>query len=155
MNRTKKIIMASMLSALTFIATIVIKIPSPLSGYINLGDALVLLSGWLLSPLYAFLSAGVGSALADMYSGYFIYAPATFIIKGIMSLIAHYLFKKKYLSGLLAELFMIFGYYIFEGFLYGFIASLINIPPNAIQGAMGLIIGVVLINIFKKYKLIK
>ncbi len=155
MNTTKKIIMSSLLCALTFIATIVIKIPSPLNGYINLGDALVLLSGWLLSPLYAFLSAGLGSGLADVYSGYLIYAPATFVIKGVMAIIAHYLLKKKFLGGLSAELFMILGYYIFEGFLYGFIPSLVNIPPNAVQGAMGLIIGVVLINVFEKYKLIK
>lgn len=153
MNTTKKVIMSSLLSALTFVATIILKVPT-FNGYINLGDALVLLCGWLMSPLYAFLSAGVGSALADMYSGYFLYAPATFIIKGVMALIAHYLLKKKIIGGLSAELFMILGYYIFEGFLYGFVPSLlVNILLNALQGAMGLIIGIVLINLFKKYKI--
>ena len=77
-----------MLAALTCVATIVIKIPSPLNGYINLGDCIVLLSGWLLSPVYGFFAAGLGSALADLFSGYAAYAPATFLIKGLMALIA-------------------------------------------------------------------
>ena len=81
-TKTQKIVTASMLAALTCVATMIIKIPSPLKGYINLGDASVLLSGWLLSPVYGFFSAGIGSALADIFSGYTVYAPATFLIKG-------------------------------------------------------------------------
>ena len=42
---TQKIIFSAMLAALTCVATMVIKIPSPLSGYLNLGDCIVLLSG--------------------------------------------------------------------------------------------------------------
>ena len=54
---TQKIIFASMPAALTCVATMVIKIPSPLNGYINPGDCIVLLSGWLLSPIYGFMAA--------------------------------------------------------------------------------------------------
>ena len=71
MNRkTKKIVMAALMAALACIATMVIKIPSPLKGYINLGDCVVLVAGWMLSPTYGFLAAGLGSALADVFSGY-------------------------------------------------------------------------------------
>lgn len=89
-NKTRKIVLAAMLAALCCVATMIIKIPSPLKGYLNLGDCIVLLSGFMLSPVYGFLAAGIGSALADIFSGYVIYAPATFIIKGIMTLIAYY-----------------------------------------------------------------
>ena len=95
---TQKIIVSSMLAALTCVATMIIKIPSPLHGYLNLGDGIVLLAGWMLSPMYGFLSAGLGSALADILSGYIAYAPATFMIKGLMAVIAFYgfkLFRKK------------------------------------------------------------
>ena len=162
-NTTRKIVMAAMLSALTCVATMIIKIPSPLKGYINLGDCVVLLAGWALSPVYGFLSAGIGSALADLLSGYVTYVPATFIIKGLMALIAYYVFNllikkakdivSKSVSGVLAELFMILGYFVFEGFLYGFGASLVNIPANAVQGVAGLILGYVLIKIFEKNKI--
>ena len=92
-SKTQKIVITSMLAALTCIATMIIKIPSPLKGYINLGDGVVLLSGWFLSPFYGFLAAGVGSSLADLFLGYATYAPSTFLIKKIMALSACLIFK--------------------------------------------------------------
>ena len=154
--KTKKIVLAALLASLVCVATMIIKVPSPLKGYVNLGDCIVLLAGWTLSPVYGFLAAGVGSALADVFSGYIIYAPATFIIKGLMAVIACLLSRKAkklpflILSGLIAEVLMVAGYYVFEGFMYGFIPSLMNIPANAVQGIMGLIFGIILIRIFEK-----
>ena len=161
-TKTKKIVIASLLAALACIATMIIKIPSPLKGYINLGDCVVLTAGWMLSPAYAFLAAGLGSAFADIFSGYATYAPATFVIKGLMALIAFYGFKllhkklgnttSRIISGVFAEIFMILGYFVFEGFLYGFVPSAVNIPPNAIQGIAGLIIGIMIIKALEKSK---
>ena len=37
-NATQKIVIAALLAALTCVATMIIKIPSPLKGYLNLGD---------------------------------------------------------------------------------------------------------------------
>ncbi|MBR3933274.1 MAG: ECF transporter S component [Clostridia bacterium] len=162
-TKTQKIIIASLLAALCCVATMIIKIPSPFKGYLNLGDCVVLLSGWILSPVYGFLAAGVGSALADVFSGYITYAPATFVIKGIMALIAYGVFKflknktrknsARIISGVLAEIIMVLGYFIFEGFLYGFIPSIVNIPVNAVQGIVGIVIGTILIKIFEKNKI--
>ena len=163
-TRTKKIVMAALLAALACIATMVIKVPSPLGGYLNLGDCIVLMAGWMLPPAYGFVAAGLGSALADVFSGYVAYAPATFIIKGLMALIVCFGFKllrKKLgtvatgiISGLVAEIVMVAGYLVFEGaFLYGFGPSLANVLPNGIQGAAGLVIGVILIKLFEKSKI--
>ena len=162
-TKTKKIVMAALMAALACVATMIIKIPSPLKGYLNLGDCIVLTAGWLLSPTYGFLAASLGSALADVFSGYVTYAPATFIIKGLMALIAFYGFKllnkkignlpSRIVSGIVAEIVMILGYFVFEGFLYGFIPSAVNIPANGVQGIAGLIIGVILIKVFEKSKI--
>lgn len=161
-TQVQKMVFAAMLAALTCVATMIIKIPSPLKGYLNLGDCVVLLSGFLLTPLYGFLAAGLGSALADIISGYVVYAPATFIIKGIMAIAVYYIFKcmnkktgllpSRIISGLVAEIFMVLGYFVFEGFIYGFLASAVNIPANAVQGVAGLIIGIILVKIFDKTK---
>ena len=162
-NATQRIVMAALLAALTCVATMIIKIPSPLKGYLNLGDCVVLLAGWMLSPTYGFLAAGLGSALADTFSGYVTYVPATFVIKGLMALIAFYGFKllhsklgnisSRIISGIVAEVVMVAGYFIFEGFLYGFGPSLVNIPANVIQGIAGLIIGTILVKAFEKSKI--
>ena len=156
-TKTKKLVTAALFAALACVATMIIKFPSPLKGYLNIGDCIVLLCGWMLSPVYGFVAAGLGS-------GYLVYAPATFIIKGLMALIACYTFKlirkslghnlpARIVSGILAEIIMVLGYYVFEGFMYGFIASAVNIPANAIQGIVGLILGTILIKAFEKSKI--
>lgn len=161
--KTKKLVIAALIAAITCVATMIIKVPSPLNGYVNLGDCIVLLAGWILSPIYGFLAAGLGSALADVFSGYVIYAPATFVIKGLMALIAYILYRSlnkrlgslasRLISGVAAEVTMILGYLVFEGFLYGFVESLVNIPANAVQGAFGIVIGVILIKLIEKSKI--
>ena len=161
-SRTKKIVMAALMASLVCLATMIIKIPSPMKGYLNLGDCVVLVTGWALSPLYGFLAAGLGSALADVFSGYVMYVPATFAIKGLMALTVHgvsRLFRSRMhawriflISGILAEMLMVFGYYFFEGLLYGFGAAAVNIPANAVQGVAGIVIGIILINAFEKNK---
>ena len=59
-NTTQRIVIAAMMASLVCVATMVVKIPSPLNGYLNLGDCVVLLAGWMLSPAYGFLAAGIG-----------------------------------------------------------------------------------------------
>ena len=150
-NKTKKIVFSALLASLTCVATMVIKIPT-INGYINLGDGAVLLCGWLLGPVYGFLAAAIGSALADVFYGYMVYAPVTFILKGAVAAVCCLLSKrtKLLISAIAAELIMVAGYYLFEGFLYGFSVALLNVLPNAIQGTAGIIAGLILIKIFKK-----
>ena len=163
-NKIRKLVMSAMFASLACVATMIIKIPSPLHGYINLGDCIVLLTAWVLDPASAFFAAAVGSALADLFSGYAVYAPATFVIKGLMALAAYFVYKllakkmpklpSRILAGLVAEIAMIGGYLIFESFMYGFVPSLANVPANAVQGAAGILIGVLLTGVFDRYKLI-
>ncbi len=150
-NTTKILVRSSMFAALVCVATMVIKVPSPLNGYVNLGDSVVLLAGWLLPPVYGFMAAGMGSAMADMFSGYVLYAPATFVIKGVMAVIAHKLVKKtKVISGVIAEIVMIVGYLFLESVLYGFYPSLVNVPANAIQGVICLVLALVMVHFIDK-----
>ena len=162
-SKTKRIVITALLAAMVCVATMIIKIPSPMKGYLNIGDCIVLLCGWLLSPGYGFVAAGLGSALADMFSGYITYAPATFLIKGSMALIAFACFKlmnkrlgrlpSQIIGAVLAEIVMVFGYFVFEGFMYGFVPSAVNIPANAVQGAAGLILGIILVKVFERLKI--
>ena len=164
MRKTKLVVISAMIASLTCMATMVIKIPTPLHGYANFGDCVVLLASFLLPVGYGFCAAAIGSALADVLSGYAMYAPATFVIKGLMVIVAYFIYRQfirsdkkkltgKIISGIVSEAVMVVGYFVFEGVLYGFGASLVNIPANAIQGVVGLIMGVMLINIFEKNKI--
>ena len=69
---TQKLVLTALFAALTCVATMIIRIPTPgTGGYIHPGDALVILSGIILGPLYGFLAAGLGSCLSDFLGGYF------------------------------------------------------------------------------------
>ena len=158
-NKLRRLTVAALLSALTFCATLFLKLPF-LNGYIHLGDCFVLLGGWLIGPLYAFLSAGLGSALADLAAGYPVYIPATFVIKGLMACLAALLCRTKasllrrIVSALLAEAAMVLGYFLYEWALYGLGGALPAITGNLLQASGGLVISLllwqVLSPIFKK-----
>lgn len=151
----KKLVMTALFAALACVATMSIRIPTPgTNGYIHPGDAVVILSGIILGPVYGFLAGGIGSAMADLLGGYFIYVPITLIIKGLIALISGIIYqrfgktkKSRYicvvLGGITDIVLVAGGYFICEFFMYGAGAAA-SIPANLIQGAGGLIISLVL-----------
>ena len=158
---------ASLLAALVAVATMIIKIPTPTGGYVNIGDGIVLICGWLLGPVWGALAAGIGSMLADLI-GYPIYAPGTFVIKALMASVAFLLlklckmvFKKRLwlsyiLSGIAAETVMIVGYFVFEAvFLSYGIGAAVGILPNVSQAIAGITIGTILMCLIERTNLIQ
>ena len=63
-QKTLKLVLSALMAALVYVATSIIQIPSPVNGYVNLGDCFVLLSGWLLGPWYGGAAAGIGSTMS-------------------------------------------------------------------------------------------
>ena len=88
-NNLKRLVLAALFAALACVATMSIRIPTPgTNGYIHPGDAIVILSGVILGSVWGFLAGGISSALSDLIGGYFMYVPVTFVIKGLIALIA-------------------------------------------------------------------
>ena len=86
---TRKLAVSSVMAAVIFVITFSIRIPVPgLAGgaYLNVGDSLIYCAAFMLGGVPAMFAAGIGSLLADIAGGALIYAPATFIIKGMMGL---------------------------------------------------------------------
>lgn len=155
-SNLKKIVMAALLAAFACVATMSIRIPTPgTGGYIHPGDAIVILSGVILGPAWGLLAAGIGSAMADMIGGYFIYVPITFVIKGAVAFVAGVIYrnmgktsKSRYiavvLGGIVDIILVAGGYFLCECPLYGIAAAAASVPSNIIQGIGGLMIGIVL-----------
>ena len=94
-NYTKTLVITSMLAALVFVFTYLIKIPVNASGaYMNIGDCVIYCSGLLVGAPWAAAAAGIGSALSDLLLGFPVYAPATLVIKAAMGLLCAVLTKK-------------------------------------------------------------
>ena len=163
-----RICFSAMFAALIFVATKLIQIPTPTNGFVHFGDCFILIAAWTLGPVYGSAAAGIGSALVDLM-GYAQYVPGTFFIKGIMALAAALIVRafmnkggKMQLlgfitGGLAAEVIMIGGYYLYEAtFLgYGFAGALEGVPANGLQGAFGLVFGVILNRIIAKTGVLK
>ncbi len=151
----RKLVLSAMFAALSCAATMVIQIPIA-TGYLNFGDGLCLLAGWILGPWYGFAAAGLGSALADLLAGYGAYVPATFVIKGLVALIAALLLRlvrkegmpavwQLALSALPAEAAMVLGYFAFETLVLGeAAAAAAAVPNNLLQAAAGIVLAVLL-----------
>lgn len=152
----KQTVMTALFAALACVATMSIRIPTPgTGGYIHPGDAIVILSGVILGPVWGLLAAGIGSAMADLLGGYFIYVPITFAVKGLIAFIAGMIYhrlgktsKTQYTAVILggvADIILVSGgYFLCEIPLYGVSAAAASIPANLIQGLGGLIIAFVL-----------
>ncbi len=149
-NKTLWVVMAAVLAALIAVFTLFFKVPTGI-GYANLGDGVILFGGLLLGPMAA-ASASIGSALADFLLGYPIYIIPTFIIKGLMGLIAGWLLRKNkaitrqipvYIA---CELWMVLGYFLAEAFFlsYGVAGAAGSIVSNLMQGAVGVALALAL-----------
>ena len=151
-SNLKKIVMTALFAALSCVATMSIHIPTPgTGGYIHPGDAVVILSGVILGPVYGLLAGGIGSAMADLIGGYFIYVPITFAVKGLVAAVTSVVYchvvskgksrKLAVLYGGIADILLVAGgYFLFESVLYGSAAALLSLSANGIQGISGLVI---------------
>ena len=153
---TKKLILAALFAALACVATMSIRIPTPgTGGYIHPGDAVVILSGIFLGPVYGGLAAGIGSAMSDLLGGYFIYVPITLGIKGLIAFLTGVVFeqlKKRRINayigviigGMIDIILVPGGYGLCEIPLYGLAGALASMPANFVQGIGGLVLALVL-----------
>ena len=159
---TKKLVMTALFMALTMVATMFIRIPLPL-GYVNLGDVFVLLSVFILGPVYGTIAAGIGSGLADLF-GYITYAPGTLIIKSAMALVSWLIYKLlskatgkemlgEIVGGILGALVMATGYFFYEIMFFTTAGvAIVNAPWNLLQGGVGVALSVIIIRVLKATK---
>ncbi|MDY3929616.1 MAG: ECF transporter S component [Clostridia bacterium] len=160
--KTKKLVTYALFIALTCVATMIVRIPTgTTAGYVNLGDCLVLLSAYFLGPIGGAVCAGIGSSLADILSSYMIYAIPTLIIKALVAFTAGIMFNKFFktknnslllVNGLIAEMIMVFGYFIFEAFLYGPVSAATALFPNSLQAIFGVVSSTLLYAVLSRNK---
>lgn len=166
---TKKIVLAGVMAALVTVGTMLIQIPTGISGYVHLGDSIIYFAGIALGPVLGGLASGIGSMFADIFSGYALYAIPTLIIKGLDGFIIGFLYSKLskeefsinrklviyVLSFAAGTIFMVSGYFIFETFMYGIEGSVVAIVPNMFQGIVGGAISIPLFLVYVKRNLSK
>ena len=135
--KLRKLVLAALFAALCTVMTMVVQVPSPMQGYVNLGDS---------------AAAGLGSMLADLLS-YPHYAPGTLVIKFTMAVAAAYIFEAmrersgklaaQLIGGAAAEIIMVLGYFGYASLWLGKgLAAAASIPGNLVQGVFGIAAGI-------------
>ena len=148
-NAAVRISILVVFSALVTVATLLIRIPTPIvGGYFNLGDVMIFVSALTFGPIIGGVAGGFGSAIADII-GYPLFAIPTLIIKGIEGFIAGFTRNKNHqVRDVIAIVFagseMVIGYFLVEAFVlgYGMAGALTEVPVNIVQVAIGGLIGI-------------
>ena len=176
-NGTKNLVLTSLMIALVFIAAMIIKIPT-VGGFVHLGDCMVFLSVVVLGKKRGALASALGMALVDITSGYYIWAPFTFIIKwggayiagSIIEKLGHaeegkVIKKEEIIAFIISGIFMVIAYFFAGaviaafltdkvGLIQGLVFASKDIVTNIIQVSVGIVIALplsmVLVNAKKR-----
>lgn len=136
--------------AMVAIATMFLQFPIPL-GYAHLGNCFILLFAIFFGPSTGLITAGIGSALADLLTGYTLWVIPTLIIKSLMGYLIGKIasqdtnksLKSKYvfLASIVGIVEMIAGYTIAGAILEQSIpAGVAQIPGLSIEGLVGIVL---------------
>ncbi len=86
--RANIIPLIAIMTAVTTVLTMFVKIPTPTRGYLNLSDTMIFFSAYAFGPWVGGIVGGLGPALSDLISGYPQWAIFTFVIDGLQAVIA-------------------------------------------------------------------
>ena len=133
---------AGLFAALTALLTAALHIPVG-NGYVHCGDAVIYLAAAMLPLPYAIGASAVGGMMADLLSGYAVYALPTFLIKALLALVfsavggTRKLESRRVLAMILCGLVSVIGYWITAVILYGGWAAQFveTVPGNCVQAA--------------------
>ena len=153
--------------ALTCLTTLFVRIPLPSRGYFNVGDVAVVFGGLVLGFMnprqgiwWALGACGIGSALADILSGFAVFAPLTFAAKGAEGALAAVAASR---TGTVRCTVLAIGGAAMVGIYFfgevmmpniGLQGAVAEIPANLIQAVGGAVGGMFAATALKKTKMI-
>ncbi|MCQ2545152.1 MAG: ECF transporter S component [Clostridia bacterium] len=170
-TKISKLVLTSMIACLIVLVIFLVRIPVPFTqGYLNLGNGVMFIGVMILGRRNGALAAAVGSMLGDILGGFAMWAPWSFFINGglavimalVLSAFSHVKMSDagRWISRIIAMaaggLFMVFGYFIGEGIMYGnWAIAALGIPWNIGQFAVGIVLACVVLAALMKTQVIK
>lgn len=135
------IAMSAVFAAATWVGTMFVSIPVG-PGFFNVGEIVIYTAAFLFGGVVGGLAGGIGAAAADVTLGFAIWAPITFVVKGLEGFVVGQLagasFRSKVIAVALGAPFMIVGYFVAAYFLVGGPYAIFNeLPMDVLQAAVG------------------
>jgi len=141
---TRIISYLSLFIAFVAVATY-LHIPGPSSSYFNLGEVAIYIIALIFGSRAGGIAGGIGSALMDIFLGFALWAPFTFIIKALEGFIVGKLAKEGDLKSNIVAIIvggniMVAGYAITKGFLISWPAVIPEIGIDYAQMIIGALV---------------
>lgn len=155
---TRLVATTSLFVAITFVATAFIKIGMPGgTGYIHIGDAVILIACYFLPLPYAIAVGAIGGAFADWAAGYIPYILITILAKSVLVVSTHYVIYNKKVTTwyalpiiILGNLLSLLCYAFHDLIFFGKGAFIANLTFGLIQPAVAIVISFFMIITFSK-----
>ncbi|PKN78986.1 MAG: hypothetical protein CVU48_06665 [Candidatus Cloacimonetes bacterium HGW-Cloacimonetes-1] len=144
------------LTVVVMMSTLLVRIPLPGKGYFNFGDVVVVFAGLYGGKKAGFVAGAFGSAFADLI-GFPLFAPITFVAKGLEGLICGFGKGlhgwKVYSITSLGVLAMVAVYFFGSALLpqIGLPGAIAELPANLIQAGLAVVGGNLVFQAFDKY----
>jgi uncharacterized membrane protein len=144
----RNLAVTAVMTAIIFVLTRLVQVPTPAKGYIHLGDAGIFFSALAFGPWVGAVAGGLGTALADITSGYPQWAVFTFLIHGAEGWVVGWAserwagVKGVIASAAVGAAIVVVGYLAAGMLLSGIGAALGELPLNIIQVVAGAVVGV-------------
>jgi uncharacterized membrane protein len=134
-SSTATMAMAAVMAALVCVTTMLIQVPIPATeGFFNIGDAMIMVAALTGGPIVGAFAGGIGSSLADLLGGWYVWVIPTLLIKGTEGFLAGWMLRREQpnvqhvvLAWIVGGLAMVFGYFIVQIYLYGFSAAVVEL----------------------------
>lgn len=155
-----KLAVTAVLTAVVVVFTMIIRIPTA-KGYLNLCDVAICFIAFTFGPASSFIAAALGTALADLISGYAQWAPISFAVHGLEGLLIALIvrskgdheasFLRKILAGIVCMATVSLGYFALSALFVSTVAvAAAEIPGNLVQSAVGFILGLAVSSAVKR-----
>jgi uncharacterized membrane protein len=143
LSQTKQLAYAALGIALVFLCTVFVNVRLPIAangGLIHLGNVPLFIIAILYGRRLGALAGGIGMALFDVVGGWFLWAPFTLLIVGLMGYTVGAICEKNqtlkaYVLAVAAACSIkVVGYYCAESIIYGnWLAPMTSVPGNLVQ----------------------
>ncbi len=143
----RRITITALMAALIFVLTALPRIPTPIGGYVHLGDVGITFAALAFGPWVGMLAGGLGTALADIAGGYAQFALASLLTHGLQGLLVGLIVRRQLnkitlvLAVVAGAVTVVAGYFIAAALMFGLGDAMLEVTANTLQGLTGGIIG--------------
>ena len=88
LNNPRTLAVTGIMTALVLGLTLIHISVTPTGGYVHLGDIAIYFASFAFGPWVGLIAGGLGTGLADVVSGYAIFAPLSLVVHGLQGLVA-------------------------------------------------------------------